>query len=94
MSHETMNQEIEELEEQGWEADAAPRAVEKLYRFPDYPSTMDFLVAVGKAVAAAPAPMPSIRIEAGTEVHVRVGGPTVRTVTAEEIALAKALPSV
>ncbi len=91
MTTETMNQEIEELEEQGWEADAAPRAVEKHYKFPDYNSTMKFLVAVGDHVAAGAAPMPSIRIDSGTEVKLRIGGPAVRTITAEEIVLAKTI---
>lgn len=93
MNTETMNQEIQELEEQGWEVDAAPRAVEKHYQFPDYRSTMTFLVAVGDEVAAGSSPMPSIRIESGTEVRLRIGGPTVRAITGDEIALAKAIPA-
>ena len=85
-----IRQDVRELEEQGWEADATP-AFEKRSAFPDYKATMNFLVAVGREAAATGAPMPSIRIENGTEVKVRVGGPPVRAITAEEIALAKAL---
>ncbi len=92
MTHETMQQEIQELEEQGWEADAAPRAVEKHYRFPDYKNTVNFLIALGDKAAAESFALPSIRIESGTEVQVRIGGPTVRTISASEIAFAKSLP--
>ncbi len=91
MTTETMTQEIEELEEQGWEADAAPRAVEKHYKFPDYSATVTFLIALGEAVAAGASAMPAIPIESGTEVKVRVGGAPVRTITGDEIELAKAL---
>ncbi len=91
MTPKTMKQEIQELEEQGWEADAAPRAVEKRYQFPDYTETVNFLIGLGDKAAARGSAMPSIRIESGTEVMVRVGGAPVRAITAEEIALAKAL---
>ncbi len=91
MIDETMQQEIQELEEQGWEADATPRAVEKHYRFPDFNGTKNFLIALEKAAATQSAAMPPIRIDNGTEVHLRIGGPTVRTITAGEIALAKAV---
>ncbi len=91
MTTETMKQEIAELEEQGWEADAAPRAVEKHYRFPDFHGTKNFLIALEKEAAAQASAMPSIHIEDGTEVRVRIGGPPVRTLTAAEIAFAKAV---
>ena len=53
MTTETMKQEIQELVEQGWEADAAPRAVEKHYQFPTFASTVKFLVGLGKAAESA-----------------------------------------
>ncbi len=90
MTTETMIQEIEELEQQGWEADAAPRAVAKHYSFPSYSATMKFLIAVGQKAAAAAA-MPSIQVENGTEVTVRIGRPSSATLTADEIELAKSL---
>ncbi len=89
MTTETMNQEIEELEAQGWEADAAPRALEKHYTFPSYAATVKFLVAVGQRAEGTA--IPSIRIDNGTEVTVRVGGPTSAALTADEIELAKSL---
>ena len=91
MNDETMNEEIKELEEAGWEADAAPRAVEKRFKFPDFTQTVNFLIALGKAVAAGSFAMPAVHIAGGTDVQVRVGGPPVRTISAQEIALAKAL---
>ncbi len=90
MTHETMKQEIQKLEEQGWEADAAPRAVEKLYQFPSFAATVKFLVAVGQKTQNA-STMPSIQVENGTQVTVRVGRPTSPTLTAEEIELARSL---
>ena len=90
MTTETMNQEIEKLEEQGWEADAAPRAVEKHYSFPSYSATMKFLIALGQKAEGAGA-MPSIQVENGTEVTVRIGRPTSGALTADEIELAKSL---
>ncbi len=93
MTSETMKQEIQQLEEQGWKADAKPRAVEKHFRFPDYEATVTFLIALGKATANRTSAMPAIHIESGTEVQVRVGGAPVPTLTEEEIALAKAISS-
>ncbi len=90
MTTETMIQEIEELEQQGWEADAAPRAVEKHYSFPSHAATVKFLIAVGQKAEGGVA-MPSIRVENGTEVTVRIGRPTSAALTAEEIELAKEL---
>jgi len=90
MTTETMKHEIEKLEQQGWEADAAPRAVEKHYSFPSYSATMKFLIALGQKAEAAPA-MPSIRVENGTEVTVRIGRSTSAALTADEIELAKSL---
>ena len=90
MTTETMNQEIEELEHQGWEADAAPRAVEKHYSFPSYSATMKFLIALGKKAEAAPT-MPSIQVENGTEVTVRIGRSACAALTADELELAKSL---
>ncbi len=90
MTTETMNQEIEELEAQGWEADAAPRALEKHYSFPSYSATMQFLIALGQKAEAAAA-MPSIQVEKGTEVTVRIGRSTSAALTADEIELAKSL---
>ncbi len=91
MTNETMKQEIGELEEQGWEADAAPRAVEKHYRFPEYTETVNFLIALGNKAADQSFNLPSIRIENGTEVQVRIGGPPVRAISAPEIAFAKSI---
>ncbi len=91
MTTETMNQEIRQLEEQGWEADAAPRAVEKRYRFPDFKGTVNFLIGLEKAAADERATIPSIHIVSGTEVQVRIGGAPVRAISAGEIAFAKAI---
>ncbi len=90
MTTKTMKHEIEELEQQGWEADAAPRAVEKHYSFPSYSATMKFLIALGQKAEAAAA-MPSIQVENGTEVTVRIGRPTSGALTTDEIELAKSL---
>ena len=89
MTTETMTQGIRELEQQGWEADAAPRAVEKSYSFPNYDATMKFLVKLGQR--AEHAAVPSIRVDDGTEVTVRVGRPPSATLTDDEVELAKSL---
>ena len=92
MNPDTVKQQIEELEEAGWEADDTPRAVEKHYRFSDYAETLNFLIDVGSAVERSGA-MPSIHIDAGTQVTVRVGQPRAAALTEAEIRLAEALPA-
>ncbi len=92
MNPETVKQQIEELEEVGWEADDTPRAVEKRYRFNDYAGTLNFLIEVGAAIERTGA-MPSIHIDTGTELTVRVGQPPAPALTEAEIQLAEALPA-
>ena len=90
MTEKTLKQETAELEKQGWEVDAAPRALERRESFPDYDATVNYLVGVGKRAAAAGA-MPSICVRNGNEVAVRIGRPPSPTLTAQEIELAKSL---
>ena len=92
MTTETMIQEIRDLEEKGWQADAAPRAVEKTYQFPSFAATVKFLVALGQKTEGADT-MPSIRIDNGTEMKLRIGRPTAGALTVDEIMLAMSLDS-
>ncbi len=90
MNDETLRQDIEELEAQGWEADTAPRAIEKRHRFGNFADTLNFLMELGAAGEEFGA-MPSIHIAGGNQVLVRVGGEPTPPLTAEEIAFAQAL---
>ena len=92
MNPETVKQQIEELEEKGWQADDTPRAVEKRYQFPHFSETLNFLIEVGSAVDRTGA-SPSIHIDSGTQVTVRVGQEASPTLTEPEIRLAQALPA-
>ncbi len=90
MNDETLQQQIEELEAQGWEADTAPRAIEKRHRFASFDDTLSFLMELGAAGERFGA-MPSIHIEDGNQVLVRLGGEPTPPLTGEQIALAQAL---
>lgn len=90
MNDENLRQDIEELEQQGWQADTATRAIEKRHQFPSFNDTLSFLMEVGDAAERFGA-MPSIRIESGHDVRLRIGREPAPALTAEEIALAKAL---
>ena len=90
MTTETMKQEIKALAARGWEIDDAARGVEFLYRLRDYPGTVQLLIALGKAAEDTTA-MPTIRVENGTEVRVRLGRPPSPGLTRDEIELAKKL---
>ncbi len=89
MTKETMNQQIEELEEAGWQADAPP-ALAKQYAFANYTETLNFLMEMGDAAEAAGV-MPTVHIERGTDVNVRVGRPPVQGLSEAEITLAVTL---
>ena len=90
MTTENMNQEIQTLEEQGWEVDDGPRGLTKVERFDSYADSVQRLVRVGQRAQEAGV-MPSIEVENGTEVTLRVGPPPSRVLTAAEIELAKSL---
>ncbi len=90
MTDDNLRQDIEELEAQGWQADTAPRAIEKHHQFPSFNDTLSFLMELGDA-AERFGTMPSIRIEGGNDVWVRLGREPAPALTAEEIALAQAL---
>ncbi len=90
MTEDNLHQEIEQLEEQGWQAETTVNAVEKRHRFPSFSETLNFLIELGDLTARLDA-MPSIHIDGGTEVSVRVGGQPAPGLTADEIRLAKAL---
>ncbi len=92
MTDDNLQQEIEQLEEQGWQAETTVNAVEKRHRFPSFSETLNFLIELGDQTAKLDA-MPSIHIDGGTEVSVRVGQPPAAGLTADEIRLAKALTS-
>lgn len=90
MTDDNLRQEIEQLEEQGWHAESSVNAVEKRHQFPSFSETLSFLIELGDLASRLDA-MPSIHIDGGTEVSVRVGGQPVSGLTADEIRLAKAL---
>ena len=90
---ERIQQELEELESNGWQANVVPLAVERSYQFPNYSETLNFLIEVG-TVAEEFGPMPAIAIEAGTEVTVRIGREPAPGLTEAEIELATAFPVV
>ena len=90
MAKETMKQDIAALEKKGWEVDDEPRALVKRERFESYDASVQHLVKIGKRAEGA-AEIPSIRIDGGTEVTVRVGRPPSPGLTAAEIELAKSL---
>ncbi len=97
MTDETLRRKIEELEKSGWQADTAPRALEQRRRFRDFYGTLCFLMEVGAAAERSGA-MPSITIEGGPgggiEVRLRVGGPRLPGMTAEQVELAGAVAGV
>lgn len=90
MKPERIQEHIRELEAAGWHADAAPLAIEKTYRFPSYTETLNFLIEVGSAIEEFGA-APSITIDGGTRVTVRVGRQPVPALTEDEVGLALAL---
>ena len=90
MTNETLKQDIRYLAAKGCEIDAAPRGVEILYRLRDYAGTVQLLIALGKATENTTA-MPTIRVENGTQVRVRLGRPPSPGLTRDEIELAKKL---
>ena len=90
MKPETFEQEIEELEAAGWQADHAPRALEKQYAFESFADTLSFLVELG-ASAEGLETLPSIRIEDGVSLTVCIGRPPPAALSAAEIELAQAL---
>ncbi len=89
MTDETLQQEIEWLEQQGWQADATVQAVERRHRFPSFADTLNFLIELGDLTAPLDA-VPTIHIDGGTEVNVRVGRGPAPALTGDEIRLAKA----
>ena len=92
MKPETFDEAIEQLEASGWQADNTPQAVEKQYAFESFADTLNFLIEVG-AAAEGLETMPSIHIDDGVRLAVRIGRPPVPALSAGEIELAKALPT-
>lgn len=94
MTNETLDErDREELEAKGWEVETTNQALVWKERRPSYSETLNYLIEVGDEAAKHRA-MPTIRIDDGTEVTLRIGREPAPTLTADEIRLAKALAGI
>ncbi len=90
MTNEIEKEDLEELEAKGWVAETTTQALVKKEHRPSYSESLNYLIEVGDEAAKHGA-MPTIRIDGGTEVTLRVGREPAPSLTAAEIRLAKAL---
>ena len=90
MTEHKLQPEIEELQARGWQVETTNQALVMQRRFPSFSESLEYLVDLKDLTAAFDA-TPSIRIEGGTEVNVRVGREPAPGLTAVEIRLAQAL---
>ncbi len=90
MTNTTLRDDVQELKEAGWEADDLPRAVAKQFDFASYSETLNFLIEMGE-VAEEFETMPTIEIEDGTRLNVRIGHEPAPPLNKAEISLAKAI---
>ena len=92
MMDQNMTEDLTALEAKGWEVDTEPRGLSKLECYPSFDAAVSRLVGLGDKAAACGV-VPSIHIENGTEVTLRIGRPYSPGLTPEEIELAKSLES-
>jgi pterin-4a-carbinolamine dehydratase len=85
-----LSEEIAELVKAGWQADDTTWGLERPEQFPSFSETLTYLMDVGDK-AGKLGVMPSIHIDGGTRVNVRIGRPPAPGLSADEIRLAKAL---
>lgn len=90
MTNQDLRQAAAELAEMGWRIDDTPQGAEMPLRFPSFTETVNYLIDLGKT-AQPFAAVPTVHIDGGTEVTLRLGRPPAPGLTADEIALAKAI---